>query len=1001
MADESIRIRGKSQQGERKTYDILDIILCLTLCLMVICGAGAVGLVIQQKGNYQHIAPHLYHPNEVHTKRFATSGAMIAIPKTQRYVTHRPPGPVPHQQMHATDAAHRSQFLQPLLQNNKSDDAHPSETASQADGSSPTPAKLLVAEGTLVNVSCKDKCSPLRSLDNPNSNATGDENSTSSSNTNDFATPSRTSYACCSNISATEDSIVSALLDNGEFPFHFEVAFPILRLLQRTRVVRRFIFYDTFVSGGDRLHLIDNYRAALGAEIAIARRHTQEASSDISSKRPSCGTKVAAGATARDCGCDRDLTGSIIGGARVDLHVHLTVYRRAYTCHLPNRNSNRVLLFLHRADPLFANWTNAIFLTTLARHLTSRWIVPSEFCDAPAAPHFATAALPPSSAFSAENATVNRRTAQNKGIGTMEGKTDTQSSSLQEAASINDTSLAPAAETTTPVYLIQGHLDRRDVQNQLLPLLTNATRHLNFQIKILTPSPIPAALAPHVASNRDRVAVYQAASDAEFRDHVSSCSHILLLIDPHKTRRWIASWDPYAAGRFEDDTLHPYLTTQPTSSMALGLGFRLRFFGSEAVQRPYMLDSTLGHFYNDTPAALLSAFQESVQSFQRATADDGNRKASVRSGHRRPGGDTTTTTALYDHPWYGPGMWDGVPCRQRKGVYYFKKRDNFGDELNRDVLSWITGIPEHAITFCTQFGCPKQPAGGAMTGHSKQQRDNGRLLAIGSVIGHAAAGDVVWGSGIHEKSFGRFYGSTAKDLPRIRVHGVRGPLSQQFLNQSGAVIVPDVIGDPALLLPLIWPDAHPSNATSASKTDACVVAHYNDYDAFKASRAYNLIETFTPGQRPRAVVDQLRQCSFVATTSLHGLIFAEALGIPARPVRNVSLGSADEGVFKYNDYLHATGRATDIFAASLEEAIAEGAKGAVPGISPDVLRRLQRTLLLTFPFHEVFEQIADDQRIHQLPSQGDDDNAQHPDLSAELLICKFPVHILDSLSVVE
>src|SRR5690606_38430075 len=78
-----------------------------------------------------------------------------------------------------------------------------------------------------------------------------------------------------------------------------------------------------------------------------------------------------------------------------------------------------------------------------------------------------------------------------------------------------------------------------------------------------------------------------------------------------------------------------------------------------------------------------------------------------------------------------------------------------------------------------------------------QVADPARLLAIGSILHFAQTGDNVWGSGwngkIPEKEF------TAKDL---KVHAVRGPLTAEFLRKRG-IVVPDVYGDPALLLPYI------------------------------------------------------------------------------------------------------------------------------------------------------------------------------------------------------
>jgi len=54
------------------------------------------------------------------------------------------------------------------------------------------------------------------------------------------------------------------------------------------------------------------------------------------------------------------------------------------------------------------------------------------------------------------------------------------------------------------------------------------------------------------------------------------------------------------------------------------------------------------------------------------------------------------------------------------------------------------------------------------------------------------------------------------------------------------------------------------------------------------------------------VVDGIRRCSLVATTSLHGLVVAHAYGIPAVWVEFKPLPSGDRT--KFLDYLESVGR---------------------------------------------------------------------------------------------
>ena len=97
----------------------------------------------------------------------------------------------------------------------------------------------------------------------------------------------------------------------------------------------------------------------------------------------------------------------------------------------------------------------------------------------------------------------------------------------------------------------------------------------------------------------------------------------------------------------------------------------------------------------------------------------------------------------------------------------------------------------------------------------------------------------------------------------------------------------------------------------------------------------------------RDVLEQLMRCVLVISTSLHGLIFAEAFGIPSRWLRSSSLPSFAEGTHKFNDHLTSTGRAPNSYATSIEEAVARG--GTSP-IALSLLRKRQQGMLFSFPF---------------------------------------------------
>jgi pyruvyltransferase len=180
-----------------------------------------------------------------------------------------------------------------------------------------------------------------------------------------------------------------------------------------------------------------------------------------------------------------------------------------------------------------------------------------------------------------------------------------------------------------------------------------------------------------------------------------------------------------------------------------------------------------------------------------------------------------------------------------------------------------------------------------------------RLLSVGSIVHLASDGDLVWGSGVNAKN--------AADEYRFRtidVRAVRGPLTRAWLADRG-VDAPAVYGDPALLLPMLFPDLR---ARSACKTRRLTVVP-NLHDAQRHGDHPDVVDPRAPW---RAVVDRIAQSEAVVGSSLHGIVIAESLGIPCALVR-----PGDEPDFKYRDFYAGAGREIDEpFAETIEEAVA-------------------------------------------------------------------------------
>lgn len=214
---------------------------------------------------------------------------------------------------------------------------------------------------------------------------------------------------------------------------------------------------------------------------------------------------------------------------------------------------------------------------------------------------------------------------------------------------------------------------------------------------------------------------------------------------------------------------------------------------------------------------------------------------------------------------------------------------NFGDELNYHILKSLTRKP--------LFNLPCMLC--------KNQEN---ILMIGSIIESLTNKDsIVWGSGA---MYGG--GKTLREKPK-KVLAVRGPLTRKYLLSQG-VDCPEVYGDPALLLPLIY------NPRITKKYKLGVIPHNVDFESEYLSELKNDIEVkiirLKGYEDWHKVIDEICECEFVISSSLHGLIVSDAYGIPNMWIQlsNDILG----GNFKYLDYFTSVGR--DVSEAFVVEA---------------------------------------------------------------------------------
>ena len=208
---------------------------------------------------------------------------------------------------------------------------------------------------------------------------------------------------------------------------------------------------------------------------------------------------------------------------------------------------------------------------------------------------------------------------------------------------------------------------------------------------------------------------------------------------------------------------------------------------------------------------------------------------------------------------------------------------NFGDDVTLPLVEALTGLK--AIPYKFTFGTPTQDV----------------FLIIGSIIeDYSLPNAVIWGAGLID---------TPKQTitPPRKICAVRGPLTRAELLKQG-MTCPEVYGDPAILLPAIYQPAVPK------KYRLGIIPHVMDkklpvlrqLSMHLPPASTTLIDMEKYGHW-QLLLDKLCECETIISSSLHGVILADAFHIPNRWVEfsDQVIGSG----FKFRDYYAGSGRA--------------------------------------------------------------------------------------------
>jgi hypothetical protein len=195
---------------------------------------------------------------------------------------------------------------------------------------------------------------------------------------------------------------------------------------------------------------------------------------------------------------------------------------------------------------------------------------------------------------------------------------------------------------------------------------------------------------------------------------------------------------------------------------------------------------------------------------------------------------------------------------------------NAGDLLNRDLI-------EHYY------------------GQSPLNTDEGgrRLLLVGSVVHRVQQGDVVAGVGTKGTQLPK-----PAEVGDVDIRGVRGPITHDALKEAGFDVSRiSFHGDPGLLVKALYPE---ETAKEAVPNRVAFIPHYRDREEYRRTSGVRIVDIDC---EPRKLAKEIAKAELVLTSSLHGLIFAHAIG---RPVVLIAPIRA-EPVIKYQDYMASVG----------------------------------------------------------------------------------------------
>ena len=216
-------------------------------------------------------------------------------------------------------------------------------------------------------------------------------------------------------------------------------------------------------------------------------------------------------------------------------------------------------------------------------------------------------------------------------------------------------------------------------------------------------------------------------------------------------------------------------------------------------------------------------------------------------------------------------------------IYKFNTLEcrNYGDELNINMLKEF--LPKKKLFNMADI-CE----------WGRKNKIN--YIVIGSMIEHSTSKSIIWGAGAIEGGERKL-----KSSP-LDIKAVRGSLTRDYLLKN-MIDCPEIYGDPALLIPLVY------NQEVPMKHELGIIPHVSEINHPEVNRLQQLgvhVIRFDKYEHWHNVIDEIRSCRNIVSSSLHGLILSDAYSVP-----NGWIALSDNllgGHFKFLDYFSSVQR---------------------------------------------------------------------------------------------